>query len=266
MKKRIIHYQDELNDDFAKTKIEAKNLPNNFKHVKTNPFYKVGAFIVYYIIAVPVAWISMKITYLTKIKNKKVVKKVKETGYFIYGNHTGSISDAFQPNILRLFKRNYVVVGPETLSINGIKNLVTMLGAIPLGETFEEKIGFLNGVKTRIKQKASVTIYPEQHIWPFYTKIRPFNADSFRFPVSLDVPAFALTTTYHKRTGLFALSKRPKIITYVDGPFYPDKNLKPQEARQKIRDEVYEAMVKRANQVPQYEYVQYIKTETKTDN
>lgn len=259
MKKRVIYYRDELNDDFAKTQVEAKSLPKNFKHVKTNPFYKMGAFIVYYIIAIPLIWVIMKVTYLTKIKNSKAVRKVKDTGYFIYGNHTGSISDAFQPNLLRLFKRNYVVVGPETLSINGIKTLVSMVGALPLGETFDEKIGFLNGVKTRIKQKASVTIYPERHIWPYYTKIRPFNSDSFRFPVSLDVPAFALTTTYHKRKGIFALSKKPKIITYVDGPFYPDKNLKPQEARQKLRDEVFGVMNKRANQVPQYEYVEYVK-------
>lgn len=261
MKKRVVYYKDELNDDFAKTQVQAKSLPKNFKHVRTNPFFKIGSFIVYYIIVIPLVWVIIKLTYLVRFKNRKVLKKVKDTGYFIYGNHTGSISDAFQPNLLRAFKRNYIVVGPQTLSIAGIRTLVTMIGAIPLGDTFDEKIGFLNAVKTRIKQKASVTIYPERHIWPFYTKIRPFNSDSFRFPVSLDVPAFALTTTYHKRKGLFAISKRPRIITYVDGPFYPDKNLSPQEARQKLREEVYEAMNKRASQVPQYEYVEYIKFE-----
>ncbi|NLB49379.1 MAG: hypothetical protein GX807_00965 [Erysipelotrichia bacterium] len=262
MKKKIIYYRDELNDDFASAKVEAKHLPDNFKYIRKNVFYRIGSFFAYFVFAKPLIWMIMKIYYLGNIENRKVIKKAKGTGYFIYGNHTGSMSDAFQPNLLKAFKKNYVVVGREALSIKGIRTFITMLGAIPLGETFAEKVDFITCLKTRINKKSSVMIYPEKHIWPYYTKIRPFENESFRFPISLNVPSFALTTTYHKRRGIFALSKRPKIIAYLDGPFYPDQNLKPQLAKQKLRDEIYQAMIERSTSIKQYEYIQYIKEKT----
>lgn len=258
-KKKIIYYQDELNDDFARNEIKAKSLPNNFKHIHKNPFYLFWEFVAYYVVAKPLIWAIMKVLYSNKIKNKKVLKTAKGSGFFVYGNHTGGMSDAFQPNLLKTFKKNYIVVGPETLSIPGLRTFVSMLGAVPLGETFEEKISFLECVRKRIKKKSSVTIYPEKHIWPYYTDIRPFENESFRFPVALHVPCFSLTTTFHKRRWPFSINKKPRLVTYLDGPFYPDANLKPPEAKQKLRDEVYQAMKKRANQIKQYEYIKYVK-------
>ena len=265
-KKKVIYYKDELNDDFAGNNIEVKSLPKNFKHVHHNPIYKLGEFFVYYVIAKPIIWVIMKFGYLSKIRNKKVLKSAKKTGYFIYGNHTGNMPDAFQPNLLHLFKKNYVVVGPAALSITGLRTFISMLGAIPLGTTFDEKIQFLECIRTRIKKKSSVMIYPEKHIWPYYTDIRPFENESFRFPVSLNVPCFALTTTFHKRRGPFAVSEKPKLITFLDGPFYPDLSLKPSDAKQKLRDDVYNAMKLRATQKEQYKYIEYIKEEISTEN
>lgn len=64
-------------------------------------------------------------------------------------------------------------------------------------------------------------IYPEAHIWPFYTGIRPFPDTSFRYPVQQKLPVFCLTNTYQRR----GKSHIPQIVTYLDGPFYPDAEL-----------------------------------------
>ena len=40
--------------------------------------------------------------------------------------------------------------------------------------------------------------------------------------------------------------KKPRVIHYLDGPFYPDSSLSVPEAKQQIRDQVYEAMLRRA--------------------
>ena len=55
-------------------------------------------------------------------------------------------------------------------------------------------------------------------------------------------PVFCLTNTYQKRR----FSKRPRIVTYIDGPFYPDGTLSMKQQKQKLRDEVYERMKERA--------------------
>ncbi|MCI5513195.1 MAG: acyl-phosphate glycerol 3-phosphate acyltransferase, partial [Clostridia bacterium] len=49
------------------------------------------------------------------------------------------------------------------------------------------------------------------------------------------------TNTY-KRRG----NGKPRIVTYVDGPFYPDGELPLKERRRELRDRVYDCMKQRS--------------------
>lgn len=115
---------------------------------------------------------------------------------------------------------------------------------------------FRDAIRTRITQGNFVMIYPEAHIWPFYTGIRDFPATSMKYPVELDAPSFAMTTTYRKRR----FGKKPRTVTYLDGPFYPDPTLPPKARAQALRDQIYDAMVKRSKE-SDCEYIRYIKKE-----
>lgn len=261
-KRKIFYYHDELNDDFAGTNIQTKSVPNDYPFIQKGFIFRFFSFWLYYLIAKPIVWILMKIIYGTKLKNRQVLKHVKKTGYFIYANHTGDMLDAFRPNTLTFTKRNYIIANPDAFSIRGIKTIVQMLGGLPMVENnLKLQINLLKAIETRIKQKASVTIYPEQHIWPYYTKIRPYTSAAFHYPVMLNAPVIVVTTTYQKHRGLFKWMKRPKAVQYLDGPFYPDTSLSKIDAKQLLRDQVYQTMVKRATAFPQYEYHQYIKQE-----
>lgn len=97
-------------------------------------------------------------------------------------------------------------------------------------------------------------IYPEAHVWPYYTKIRPFGEAAFTYPVIENTPVYSFTVTYHKKRI------RTKMICYVDGPFYPKNNLSQKEASKALRNEVYEAMVRRSKKNT-YEKIKYVKKE-----
>ena len=99
-------------------------------------------------------------------------------------------------------------------------------------------------------------IYPEAHIWPYYNRIRPFGADSFRYPVRYGCPVYCTTTTFQQKK----LGKTPRVTVYVDGPFYPDKNLHPREQEKALRDTVYEIMCERAKNST-YSPIDYIRRE-----
>ena len=164
--------------------------------------------------------------------------------------------DAFVPNIVKLRKRGYILVGPDTTSIPGLKNIVEMVGAIPLGQTLSENKEMLECINHRIaKNKGFITIYPEAHIWPYYTGIRDFKAGSFSYPCYTDTPVFAMTNCYQKKL----IGKHPKVVTFVDGPFYPDKNLPMKERKEKLRKQCYDTMVKRAKENSTYSYIVYEK-------
>ena len=100
---------------------------------------------------------------------------------------------------------------------------------------------FLSYIDYRIGKNNSITIYPEAHIWPYYTKIRPFKSVSFKYPVKLNKPVFCITNTYQKRKN-----NKVKIISYIDGPFFKNNELTSKEAEQDLRNRVYEKMVERS--------------------
>ena len=135
--KQKLYYSNELNDDFAFQKIKVQKETKPFKYIHKNPLWRTCAFISYHLLAKPVAFFLNKLTFHQKIYNKDILKKHLNRGYFIYANHTQGMADAFTPNLLT-FKKNYIVVGREAVSIKGLKTIVTMVGGIPVFKSIEE--------------------------------------------------------------------------------------------------------------------------------
>ena len=255
-KNKTIYYSDELNDDFASLGIKKKPLGDDFEYIHKNILWNTCSFVIYRMIAQPLVFVFVKVAHRQRFKNRKVLKTARKTGAFIYANHTNMLLDAFVPNIVKLRKRGYILVGPDTTSIPGLKNIVEMVGAIPLGQTLSENKEMLECINHRIaKNKGFITIYPEAHIWPYYTGIRDFKAGSFSYHCYTDTSVFAMTNCNKKKL----IGKHPKVVTFVDGPFYPDKNLPMKERKEKLRKQCYDTMVKRAKENSTYSYIVYEK-------
>ena len=244
------YYTDPINDDFAGNKINTKPVPDSFKYVRRNPLFKLSSFLLYRVIARPFIYLFLKLYHLQRFENKKLWKKCKNTGYFMYGNHTLSVSDAYIPNIMHIKKRNYIIANPDATSIKGIRDLVMMLGCLPLPNTMKSIIKFKDAVSNVINKKDVITIYPEAHIWPHYTDIRPFNDNFLTYQVELNAPCFCFVNVAKKRK----FSKRPKVKTVISGPFYPDENLSIKDRKIKLRDEIYTAMKKIVDDNNPYKY------------
>ena len=128
------------------------------------------------------------------------------------------------------------------------------LGALPLPDNLAAGKNFMEALKLHIQENNNIMIYPEAHIWPFYTKIRPFPDASFKYPVQYKTPVFCFTNIYQKRR----FSKNPRMLTYIDGPFFPDESLSLKEQRKDLRDKVYNTMVERSK-LNNIEIIKYIK-------
>ena len=186
-----------------------------------------------------------------KIINRKIVKNLKD-GYFMYGNHTQNIADALIPSMISFPKDTYVIVHPNNVSMPYLGKITPSLGAIPLPDDLPATKNFIECITYRADQKKAICIYPEAHIWPYYTKIRPFKDTSFRYPVDLNKPIIVFTNVYLKRKS----SKRVKIVTYIDGPFYPNSNVFKKDAKKELRDKVYNAMTERSK-LNNIEFIKY---------
>ena len=250
MENEIRYYSDEVHDDFAGTGINTQPLPEDFKYHSKNPLAAIRRFIVYRIIATPATFLYTKLVKRIKYVNKKCMKGYKKQGCFIYGNHTAFVCDAFNPTVLSFPRPAKVMVNEDTTSIKGIRWVVLDAGALPIPSNLHLMSAFNDEIARAIDKKYWVAIYPEAHIWPYYTGLRNFPAVSFRYPVRLDTPVFSYTMTFSKRRH----SKKPKITVYVDGPFFADNNLPLKKAQCKLRDEVYAAMKARTDAHSDYEY------------
>ena len=261
MTKKTVYYTDELNDDFAGTDINTKQIPPDFKFRRDGLFWKICSFIVYYIVALPLVFLTAKMYLGLRFKNRKALKRLGRSGFFLYGNHTRDL-DAYVPALAAFPKRAVIVTHPDAVSLPGLGKLVQMLGALPLPSDFSGMLSFMNALFSFVKDGRCAAIYPEAHVWPFYTGIRPFKADSFCYPLKAGSPVVAMVTTYRKRRGIFRLIKSPAMTVTFSEPFYPDRNLGLQAARQDLRDRVYGFMLKTSRESENVEFIHY---EKKTD-
>lgn len=256
--KQKVFYYTEVTQDFMETKKQNYVLPDDYDYMPKGVWFKIKSAVIYFVAKI-FARLHAVFGLHLKIVNRKVVKNIEKTGYFIYGNHSNPLSDVFTPALVA-DRRIYTVCSPANFGIPIIGNILTEIGGIPLGKDEVQKKKFRKTIDTRIEEGKVVVIYPEAHLWPYYVDVRDFPNKSFKYPAELDVPVIAMTTTYQKRR----FGKKPRATVYVDGPFYPDPKLSDEENREKLKTEVYTAMKQRVKNTT-YEYYKYVPIEVKKE-
>lgn len=259
MEKKIYYYTDELNDDFAEKSIEPIKIDESYKYVHKNVFWKIGSFIVYRLIAMPLAFVYSKCVHGLKIVGKEKLKEAKGKGYFTYQNHTQIVLDTLMPTLINFPRKAHIVAHPDNVSIPFLGGFNKMMGGFPIPSDIKTTKNFLSAMEYFLAKKNVIAVYPEAHVWPYYTKIRNFVSTSFKYPVKYKVPCFAYTTTYKERKN-----NKPQIVVYIDGPFYADEKLSSKKAEQDLRDRVYNTMIERSKN-SNVEFYTYIKQETKEE-
>ena len=173
MSRKTVYYHDPLHDDFAPTngRIHPKQIGADFPYEHKGPLWNALAFVVYRMVMTPFLFLYCKLVFGLRIENRKALRALPG-GYFLYGNHTNTLADAFIPTLLAFPRRANIITSADTVSIPGVRNIVQMLGAIPLANTIEGTRQFLAAMHCRLERGQAVMIYPEAHIWPYYNGIR----------------------------------------------------------------------------------------------
>ena len=241
-------------DDFVETADQTYELPADYRWVDGSRSGKVK-YAVLHGVGLVIASIYDKIILGRRVHDRDAIKRFHNEdggGYFIYANHTQPVGDAALPMLLSFPRRAYVIVSPSNLGIPVIGPLLPYLGALPTPSDMQGLKELDKAVEQRLSEGSAIMVYPEAHLWPWHTGIRPLPTSAFSFPVATGRPVFTATTTYHESR----LRKHPRATVYVDGPFYPDESLSKPKRKAKLRDEVQAAMERRAAEST-CEYVHY---------
>lgn len=186
--------------------------------------------------------IYLSICLKVKVRDLTTSEAHEKKGCFLYGNHTLPQGDAFVPLKCKPHHRIYTIVNASNLGIPVLGKLLPMLGAIPIPGSLHQMLKFRDAIYKRVKDGGCVVIYPEAHVWPYYTGIRPFEHGAFSYPADTGHPCFCSTVTYQKHPG----RKKPAITVWLDGPFYPDMSLKKKQRQAKLEQEISQCMCKRS--------------------
>lgn len=250
-------YYSTFDEDFVETRDQNCQVPPDYQWIRRDLPYRILSSLVYGI-AIAFSAVYCRLFLHIRFENSKAVKEGRKTGAFLYCNHTQPLGDVFTPALPCLPGRIYTVVSPANLAIPVIGKILPYLGALPIPDTLKGMKAFTSAIEYRVNHKNYVTIYPEAHVWEYYTGIRPFPETSFKYPVKTQKPLYCMTSTYQKRR----FGKRPKCTVFIDGPFYPDPSLRPREQAVQLRDQVYEQMLQRSK-ASNFQYISYIpKTES----
>lgn len=246
-----MHYRD-YSDDVVVNSGQAYELPADYVYVRTSALARCKSAMAYGAAKI-FAFCYCRLHMGIRIEGREKLRKFSSRGLYVYGNHTQPLSDVFLPVLISSPGRAYAVCSPANLGLPLIGRLLPALGAIPTPANVTQARRFSEAVSLRAGE-GCVFIYPEGHLWPYYTGIRPFNPSSFSFPASDGRPAFAVTMVYNKPER----GSRPRMTAYIDGPFFADRKLPRKQRQAALCESVREAMLARAS-ASDCEYVRYIK-------
>lgn len=250
MKDKIKYYSS-YEDDFIHQKDKDIKLKDNYKWIHNNIFYNFFSYIFYFIFSM-FSLITSKILFHTTIKNKKILKKGKN--YFLYINHTLPFGDVINPFIINFPKRPCIIANVENLKIPVIGKFIPFFGGLVIPKDIHSMQKFMDSIDYYYQKNRAIIIYPEAHVWPYCSFIRPFASTSFEFVRKNNAPVYTATTTFHKRK----FSKKPKVIIYINGPFYIDKSLETKKAQVKdLSEKVYNQM-ETDSKNNTYQYIKYL--------
>ena len=252
MKEKTRYYESESDDFYSHV---GYRLDERYRWVKNGVFHRLASGMVY-ALALLFSLFFCRLRLHMRIVGAGKLRKEKR-GFFFYGNHTQPIGDVFTPAACCFPKRIYTVVSPENLGLPVIGKLLPALGALPIPDTVSGMKEFCGAVKLRTEQRHPVVVYPEAHVWEYYTGIRRFSDEAFKLPAKLGVPVYSFTVTYQKRGK--SEKKRPRMTVYIDGPFTASGETVREKAAS-LCGEVFRAM-KLNSEKSDCEYIKYIKKE-----
>lgn len=250
-KEKEIRYYVSESDDFFQVG-EKYELSSDYEYIQRGRLARIGSSVLYFF-AFIISSVYCRLFLRVRFVGAKKLR-LQTGGFFIYGNHTQPVGDVFDPALACAPKRIYTVVSVANMHLPVIGRLLRPLGALPLPSTLSQTKRFNSAIRERIESGHPVVIYPEAHLWEYYSGIREFSDASFTYPVSLEVPSYTLTLTYQERGE----GKKPDITAFVDGPFYGEGASRRERMRD-LHDKVYGAMRERAESYTSCEYIKYVK-------
>ncbi|WDF82042.1 1-acyl-sn-glycerol-3-phosphate acyltransferase [Lacticaseibacillus pabuli] len=246
-----VRYFESFTDDFVQSRHQEAQLPADYDWRERHPIvYAMFGRIVH-----GLARIVYPMFFHGRVYGSEKVAN-HAGGAYIFINHTQPVGDVFLPYLLAGSRRVHPIVAAANLGVPIGGKLLRPAGALVLPNRLHQLGSFQVAMTARLAKGDMVVMYPEAHVWPYTTLIRPFATGSVHYPAADGRAVYTATTTYQPGRG-----RRPRMTVYVDGPFRADMT-QPLKIRQRLlRQQLMAAMQWRAAMNNTTTYITYRRKE-----
>jgi len=231
--------------DFNTRKMIRKNpkLKNYYRRVERNNWIKeLLCRMFYFIIAIPILIILMRCWFGLKIKNRRVLRKIKNSGAVVICNHIHEMDSPICAVGIPRRKLTFVSK-PANFTIRVAGLFVNILGSVPSPLSPKEIQVFIYSLSRQLRKRKLVLFFPEGELNHYDENLRKFQNGAFYLAVDAHVPVLPMKITYRQPDGLLRLIRKKPCLTLVFGePLYPNDDLSKNEAINDIKARAETAM------------------------
>ncbi len=212
-----------------------------YRFINRNIFFRIGSWLLFYVIAIPLLDIVSLLFFGLKIHGKKNLRYLKG-GAVTVTNHVHYLDTPMVACTLFPRKPLFATL-KSNLEIPVIRRLIRLLGGVPIPESPKALHAFLESMRVQLLKGRIVHFYPEASLWPWYDGLRPFKNGAFHLAVKSGVPVVPMVFTFRDSKGLFSkLRKRPLVDLIIGKPKYPAQSGTERKKMLEMRKAVQNAM------------------------
>lgn len=198
--KRIVYYHS-WDEDIVQSRRQDIRLRHDYEYVRYGVWNRLLDWLLLALLWI-VGTVYVRLVRRVHIHGRERLRPYLHSGLFLYGNHTQPVLDPFIALLTLTGSRPYGIVSTANFGIPVLGRLMPWCGALPVLHTALGQRQLAQSVYEHIRLGHPIVVYPEAHVWPYCTQIRPFSAASFAWAVETGKPVFTMTTVYrHKRLG-----------------------------------------------------------------
>jgi 1-acyl-sn-glycerol-3-phosphate acyltransferase len=196
----------------------------------------------YFGIAIPILYLVNKCFFGLKIINRKVVKKIKNTGAVTICNHIHEMDSTICAVGLAEKKLIYVSK-PVNFNLNVAGIFVDILGSVPTPSSPKEVQSFVYILSKYLRKGRLVHFYPEGELIRYERNLHDFQRGAFYLAIDAQVPVLPMRIICRKPDGLLRFFKKKPCFTLVMGePIYPNYLMLKKEATEDMQKRAENAM------------------------
>lgn len=228
-------------EDFKRAAVAKQKEQKRYRKLLVQSWVKRAAsWVVYYMIALPVLTIYLRVFRGVKIKNRKNIKAIKG-GAVMVSNHVHTLDSVM--SAITVFPKKPVFTSIKSnfdLPVAG--RLVNILGSTPVPETPSEMKVFFYELSKQVRKGRIVHFFPEGELIKGDRKLRDFKRGAFMLAEETKSPILPVGISFHDKQSVFPLFGKDRIVINVGKPIYPDAFKLKRESIEHLSDESYDSM------------------------